>query len=262
MKNIKAMKWLGTMMAVLVLAVPTLAQNAELIAATQLYEDGEWEEAAVELGRLLQENQLSPKERTEARLTLAKTYINLKQDPQAVEAYKQIVRDNPSFDMRAFGVNAPAVFLKNFGQAVVELRNEEMQAREAQLSRTSRSTAFFRSTLVPGWGQYYQGYHSRGYAMLGLTGASIVYALIADRAHRTAQDDYNQAEQGAEFETLYRNFEDKSNQADLALGLVAGVWLFNMFDAGLQGPNITRSGSPLTLIPVDQGFGMQLAYRF
>ncbi len=260
MQNVKQSHALWAVFATLALAMPSGAQELELQEAIELYEEkGAWEQSITALGLLLGKDNLDADQRRRARITLAKAHISLGQEGLAVGVYKQIVRENASFDMRAFGDDAPAIFLKNFGQAVIELRNEEMQAREDQLSRTSQRTAFLRSTALPGWGQRYQGYRSRGYIMLGLTGASIAYAVVADRRFRDVRDTYEGAPAGANFETLYRDFQDQSDRADLALGLVAGIWVFNMIDAGLQGPNITRSG--LALKPNGRG-GLNLTLAF
>ncbi len=245
-------------------AIQLSAQTQEegLTRAIRLYDDGYWEESVTSLNALLYEAPLTISQRTRAYLTLAKAYISLDEEPKAIESYKQIARENPALDMRIFGEDASSMLLKNFGQALLEVREEERINREQQLANTSRRTAFFYSAAVPGWGQRYQGYRNRGYVMLGLTGASIAYAIIADRSYRNALDTYEKATPGANFERFYSDVEDQADRANLALSLVAGTWLFNMIDAGLQGPNITRPEGPISLTPPRKGLGMTFSYRF
>jgi hypothetical protein len=78
--------------------------------------------------------------------------------------------------------------------------------------------------LLPGWGQRYQGYRSRGYIMLGLTGASMVYAVVADRNFRDAREVYEGAPAGADFEVLYRDFQEQLQESEI-FGHVRGSYI-------------------------------------
>ena len=158
-------------------------------------------------------------------------------------AYKQIVRSDPSFNLRSLGENPDTVLLKNFGQALLEVRDEELKAREEQLRRSSGTGALLRSAVLPGWGQRYQGYSRRGYAMLGLTGAAAAYAVVAERTYRKARDAYRKAPLGADFDKFYEEATRKGDLADLSWGIVAGVWLFNVVDSVFQGPDVSRPRS-------------------
>jgi len=235
---------------------------SDLSSAVQLYDEGNWEESVVVLNQLLHTTSLNLSERTQAHFTLAKAYFSLDDETQAIGSYKQIVRENPSLDMRIFGEDASSILLKLFGQALLEVREEERAQREQQLASTSRRTAFLYSAALPGWGQRYQGYRNRGYIMLGLTSASIAYAVIADRSYSDALDTYNSAVPGADFERLYRDVDDQADRADLALSLIAGMWLLNVIDAGFQGPNITRPEGSVSFTPPAEGLGLALSYRF
>lgn len=234
--------------------------DAALANASRLVEDGDFEQSVRELSALLEQVELSTGQRTLARKTLAEAHMNLRQHEEAVQVYKQIVRDDRTFNMRAFGEDPPAIFLKNFGQALLEVREDERRALEARLSRTSRAGALLRSAVLPGWGQRYQGYRNRGYMMVGFTAASIAYAVVVDQSYRDARDAYDGAGVGADFDGLYADYSDKADRADLALGIVAAVWLLNIVDAASQGPNITGPPSGLGLLPGREG-GVQLAYR-
>lgn len=235
-------------------------------AIALVVEEGEWEQGVVALQQLLDAGELSQSNRSEARKFLAVAYMQLGREERAVEAFKAIVRNDPQFDMNALsldGAEPPAKMVRLFGQAILEVRREEVWAREAELRRTSRAAAFFRSAALPGWGQRYQGYTKRGYIMAGLTVVSVTYAVLADRAYRNARDAYNTAPPDfsqAEFDKLYDDYAKEADRADLALGIVGAVWILNMIDAAIQGPNIPEAQRGLTLRAPHPHGGVQVAY--
>ena len=254
--------WLGALLIPWFWAVaPAEAEDvdAALSQAIQLFQKLEWEQSVAELNRLLDSGELSPGQRTFARKTLAEAHMSLGQDEEAVQVYKQIVGDDRTFNMRSLGEEPGARVLMNFSQAQWLVREEERRAYEAQLSQTSRRAALLRSVVLPGWGQRYQGYSKRGYFMLGMTTASIAYATIAEKSFQDAQDAYDRAAEGADFDKLHTDYTEKADRADLALGMVGAMWMLNVIDAASQGPNITGPPSGLGLAPARAG-GLQVVY--
>ena len=249
--------------ALILNAAPLFSQDAPLDRAIAQFYAGEWEQSIGVLNQLLAKGALSPDERSTARKFVALGYILLGRDDDAVGVYKQIVRDDPAFDMEALAIEGgetPGAAVRFFGQAILEVRQEEMRAREAQLARTSRRGALLRSAVVPGWGQRYQGYRGRSFVMLGATAAAAVYAISAESSYQTAKDDYEGARLGADFEDLYDEYTRTSDQADVALGILGVAWLFNVLDTAFQGPNIERSSGGLFLRNGLGEEGMRLIY--
>ena len=227
-----------------------------------LFENGEWEQAIESLHHLLKTGGLLKPERSKARKYIGIGYILLKEEEKAVEVFKDLVRDDSDFDMVALaigGAEPPGEAVRFFGQAVVEVRQEEIREREARLSQTSRRAAMLRSVVLPGLGQRYQGYSKRGYFMLGMTAASIAYATISEKSFQDAQDAYDSAAEGADFDRLHTDYTEKADRADLALGIVGAMWMLNVIDAASQGPNITGPPSGLGLAPARAG-GLQVVY--
>jgi hypothetical protein len=231
--------------------------DAELGQAVQLYQDGEWEAATLALTQLLETGHLSRGQRTRARQILAEAYISLRQPEKAVEAYKQIVRDDRTFNMRSLGEDPDARLLRHLGQAVLEVREEERRELEVQLSKVSRGAALARSALLPGWGQRYQGYIWRGHVMLAMTLSSMAYAVLAEKDFRKARDGYENARD--EFDQRYDQYTRKADRADLALGIVGALWAANMLDAVFQRPALPRVGTAVELAPTRDGPGLQVA---
>ena len=235
--------------------------NPQLQTAIDQFFEGQWEQTVEKLTLLLDEGELRIDERSQARKFIGLSYILLGEEERAVPVFKELARDDPSFDMRDLAIEGgepPPKAVRYFGQAVLEVRQEEIKEREVQLRKTSRKVAFLRSMILPGWGQRYQGYRGRGFGLMGLTTASIAIAVWAELDYRDARDAYDRAPLGADFEKFYTEYQDRADRADLVLGVVGGIWLLNAIDAALQGPNITRPQISLK-VPMG-GDGLQVVY--
>ena len=248
--------------ALLLCATQSPAQESTLDQALELFRAGEWEQSTTALESLIERGALTGPDLIQARKYLGICYMVFDKDDEAKAAFKQIVRDDPSFytdDLRLEDGELLDEAVRIFSQGVLEVRREEIEARQARLNQTSRVGAFLRSAALPGWGQRYQGYASRGYLMLGATVASIGYAVVAERSYADARDAYRNADTDADFNRLYRTFEDKGKQADLSQWLVLAAWALNMVDAGSQGPNI-QNLQGFSIAPRDGG-GIQLVLK-
>ena len=250
------------------LAIPVLGQEApgatpsSLEKAIKLSEDGYWEEAVVELEGLLETGTLKRNQRSQARRVLAEAYISLRKNTEAVAVYTQILRDDRNFGMRSLGEDPPNQLLQNFGQALLQVRDEDLRMQEEALARTSGWGAALRSVALPGWGQRYLGYRARSFFHLGVSGAAVFYAYRSNSSFRDSRDAYDGAEEGADFDDLYDDYTRKADLADLALGIVATAWLANVLDAAVLNPNIERPTAPSQAILVQPrpANGMQIAY--
>ena len=230
--------------------------NGPLQQAIDRFYAGEWEQATRALRDLLEQGHLSRSEAAQARKFIGIGYILLGQEEQAVEVFKELVRENPDFQMQDLAIEGdepPAQAVRYFGQALLEVRQEELKAWEARLSKEWRRGALLRSAFLPGWGQGYKGYRIRGYVLAGLALSSAGYAVWADLSYRNARDAYEKAPEGSDFESLYDDYQKKADRADLALGAVGVVWGLNLIDAAIQGPNITRSPVSLRISASDGG---------
>lgn len=227
--------------APLLFATAIRAQEPSLDRALDFFRAGEWEQSITVLESLVDQGQLTGPDLIQTRKYLGICYMIFDKDDEAKAVFKQIVRDDPAFytdDLRLEDGELLDEAVRIFSQGVLEVRREEIEARQARLTQTSRRGAFLRSAALPGWGQRYQGYARRGYLMLGAAAASIGYAVVAEQTYRDARDAYRTADNEADFNRLYRDFEDQGSKADLAVWLVGAAWVLNMIDAGSQGPNI------------------------
>lgn len=226
-----------------------------------LVNQGEWDAAIDELSELLESRKLAAQQRRKALKFLAIGYVFDRNEGQAVSAFKKLVLANPDFtidDLSIDGQEPSSLTIRYFGEAVVKVRQEEIEAYNAQMLRTSRKSAFLRSLVLPGWGQRYQGYRGRGIALLAMTTLSIGYATWAEIKYQDARDTYDKAGESADFEKLYTDYKDKGDMADRTLLLIGGLWTLNIVDAAVQEPNIIRQ--KVGLQPSPRGDGIQLVY--
>lgn len=245
-------------------AVDAQQESASLEQSIALFNQGEFEQAIASLQQLLETSELSKSKRTTVRKYIAVSYFQLGNEEKAVKVLKELVNDNPDFnmdDLTLEGEEKPDPEVVRYcGQAVLELRREELQARAAQLSSTSRKVALLRSSVLPGWGQRYQGYRGRGYMMLSMTSASLVYAVLARRWYKDAQSTYEKAPREADFPKLYDDYTSKADRMNLTLGMVGAVWVFNILDAAIQGPALPRGPQRLSLDLQPSDHGLQVAF--
>lgn len=259
-------------LAAVLASVPAGAQENAAIVLKEAtdrfdagFDAGLWQAAAADLQSLLDAGSLTRPQRSQARKYLAQYHMLVtRENATAVGIFKDLVADDPSFGMGDLAMRgsaeAPAPVLRLFGEAMLKWRQEELERREAALRATSRAGAMVRSTLLPGTGQFYQGYRGRGYGMIALTGAALAYAVVSDLNFRSSRDDYDNAAEGEDFDRLYRDYETAANRADIALGVVAAAWVYNVLDAALSGPNLSGLSMPVAtrVLPQRDGRGARL----
>jgi len=141
------------------------------------------------------------------------------------------------------------------------------QTVEFEMVPKTRFKAAFRSLVVPGWGQMYNGQKFRGALYTFGTAASLVALLVTDQDFRDKRDEYNDL---LEAYNNTRSVDGKSRlwpqvvdaQQDaydaettrrVALGVTAFIWAFNVIDAAVFFPHHGYSIGGPTSITIDTG---------
>ncbi len=128
----------------------------------------------------------------------------------------------------------------------------------------SRSTALFRSLLLPGMGQHYKEQHGKGWLFTLAAFGAAEFAYVSEMARddavyeyeaalelyseATSQDQRNAA--SAIMERASAKADDKESQRNTALMILGGVWAVNLIDAavgfplGDAGVNVGAAGAP------------------
>lgn len=138
--------------------------------------------------------------------------------------------------------------------AYLETRSQLSKLRKRERQNNLSSTTFMgaagRSLVLPGWGQLYRGHRKRAFAFMGVTAAAAVYWFSADKAYKNAYDAYRATQVGElrvedrtgtssdafPFQERFENAQSKASRANMALGILAGVWLAGVFDHVIIGP--------------------------
>lgn len=138
-------------------------------------------------------------------------------------------------------------------QALADTRALLLSMRRKTLRQTLGETTFggatARSLLLPGWGQLYRGHKKRGYVFMGTSAVLAAAWLVADISYRSSYNTYRgtrltdlqlgQPISGTNSDAFTQNFErvqSRAGRANLALGLLAAVWLSNVLDHLVIGP--------------------------
>lgn len=157
---------------------------------------------------------------------------------------------------------------------------DPMQVDFEMVSKT-RFKAAFRSLVVPGWGQIYTKQKLRGALYASATVISLLSLYVTDNSFRDRKDDYNavlteyEKTRSVDGKRAIRSRLDAAQEEaydaetvrNIAFGVTAFIWAFNVIDALLFFPDRRHSiGGPAN-ITLDTGdnfdrLGIKLAIRF
>lgn len=117
----------------------------------------------------------------------------------------------------------------------VEIRQKDLIALSSKrvVVKKYPLTSAFRSTLLPGWGQFYNDSPTKGYVFIGATaaaiGASVFFKLAGDADYESYQENTRESVQ------YFNSARDNYSNRDLALYCALGIWLINIADAYIEG---------------------------
>jgi tetratricopeptide (TPR) repeat protein len=228
----------GQMKAYSTAAAP--AAGGDLAQGKAHYEAGRLDEALVSLNKAA----AADPSRAATYQLLGNVYYQKKDKEQALANYRKALELNPAN-------TALASFVKSMEQPAV-----------AQGSTDWASPAW-RSALLPGWGQYYNGDQGKawtfGLATLGLLGATAATFVIGD----AARQQYMTAGPNADFDTPYRNWETMATYNHFAFIGTVALYSYGIVDAivsakpGRQGTASLRE-TPLAVAAMPDGFKMKV----
>ncbi len=148
-------------------------------------------------------------------------------------------------------INVRAVSREN-GTALsaqqVEVHSSHLIAigSEAVVLKSSWGAAY-RSMIAPGWGQLYNEEPIKAGVFISAEIASVAAVLALHFTGAAVQDDY----ENLTLEDFQKNpnkrqeLQDKRNDLwlarDIMIGAAVGVWLINVLDAAISGPNYRRT---------------------
>lgn len=132
---------------------------------------------------------------------------------------------------------------------------------EKYVVKKSRGDAFFRSLLIPGWGQTYNGDDVKAGVFLGTWVALGGLSLVEVSRYNTALEDYDNAKSTPE---AVKNY-DRANKLKSERNIVIGAFLLwmpvNALEAYLNGTSSSQVKVDIAA-PVSGGSSLMLARRF
>ncbi len=172
-----------------------------------------------------------------------------------------------SFSQNLLGLYRIAVHHEGYEtyHSTVVLSGREAVALDIKMVAKTRVRAAMRSLLIPGWGQRYVDSRTKGTLLTIGTLATVVTAGVMHLRYDSRRDDYD------DFNTLYyqtRSVEerekmlakryalqkdayDAERDRNIVLGVLVGIWAYNLLDAILFFPDygLSVSGTNLGFYP-------------
>lgn len=146
----------------------------------------------------------------------------------------------------------------------------ERRAISIHLRPKTARKALFRSSIFPGWGQFYSERKFMGTLYVGATAAALTVLSINQHRYNDAQFAYQNAlakanREGVSFEEqqqalddlqdTLQNLDSKNDARNTSFYIAIGVWVFNILDSMLFFPNYAND------IEFFQKLGLQVEPR-
>jgi tetratricopeptide (TPR) repeat protein len=214
-------------------AKPDVPVADPMVPASKFYAGGQYDQAIQQYNAAIAADPNNGK----AYQALGNCFYSLKDKDRAVAAYRRALLIQP---------NNPA--LKAF---LARYAPEAAQAAGVSVGTTPPDweQPAWRSAILPGWGQAYNGEPSRGYTIGGVTIAALLGTVITYVIGSNARNSYNTMGQAtqAKYDTAYNTWNEMANANHvLALGTLA-LYTFNIADAIMGAkPGTEALGAPPT----------------
>jgi TolB-like protein len=127
--------------------------------------------------------------------------------------------------------------------------------------KKSRGDAFFRSLIVPGWGQTYNGDDVKAGVFLGTAVVLVGLDVVEGIRFSNAQDDYRNAKTTPDALSGYDSMVNINREKTIAYVATGVFWAFNAAEAFINGTSSSEVKIESAL-PRNGGQGVALAYHF
>ncbi len=149
--------------------------------------------------------------------------------------------------------------------STIMLSGREAVSLDIKMVAKTRARAAIRSLVLPGWGQQYVGSRTKGTlltigTLAAATASGIMHLRYESRRHD--YDDFNdlyhqtrsvedKEQMLAKHYALQKDAYDAERDRNVVLGVLAGIWVYNVLDAILFFPDygMSVSGTSLGLYP-------------
>lgn len=159
--------------------------------------------------------------------------------------------------------------------------SETQESRiDIKLAPKTKTKAFFRSLIIPGWGQKYYGNGTKStFFTLGTAASAIAY-LFVKNDYNSRVDTYNERKAArdavtkwsdisrldAELYDAWKEANDAEDRVNIMVGVTVGFYIFSLLDSFLMFPEYDTftEYKALTVKPKIEGeeVGLSLSLRF
>ena len=230
-----------------------------------LYEDGEYGASVALLGALVSLDEVvDPALAADIHKYLGFNMIAQRKQKLAQEAFRSALRLNPRLQLGDDAVIAPKL-----RRAFLSVRGNTLQKSQSRIRRQT----LLRSLAIPGWGQVYRGSKIRGYGFMAAQAGLAAGIALSVRSFVKSRDDYHRfsvedalqiyttsnsvAEVRRELDLRYERYRSSAGRANLMIGLFAGLWVANLFDALV----LSRDRETFVRQPVDSQTPLAMRYE-
>ncbi|MBR3976770.1 MAG: hypothetical protein IKJ95_02985 [Bacteroidaceae bacterium] len=142
-----------------------------------------------------------------------------------------------------------------------------MLEEETALTTTKYGlSGFWRSAILPGWGQWHKGSKVKGFAFLASEAAAVAGIIVSENMRASY---IKKAKEQPKFVKEYSNKADNwENGRNVCIGVAAGIWLYNIIDAlvspGAKRVVLNRSSNGVYISPTTgtNESGISIGYNF
>ncbi|HDS09233.1 MAG TPA: hypothetical protein ENN73_03310 [Firmicutes bacterium] len=222
--------------------------------AKNYYNQGEFTKAIEELQKAMNTlEKQKDEDMIEAFKYLGFSYVAFGEREKAKIEFKKVIKLDPHIQLDPSFVSPKIIAV--FEEARAELRAEGFDfSKPVKPTPTpvptpkpqgewTRGGAFARSLFIPGLGQIYKGQKVKGYVILGAETLFLLATLNAMGEFNDAKTAYDDAKQGEDFDSLYKDYEDAGRKANAMAAILGIIWTYNVIDASFfsVSPNLSLS---------------------
>jgi tetratricopeptide (TPR) repeat protein len=196
--------------------------------AKGFYASGQFDQALAQYKAAIADNPNNAK----AYQGMGNTYYAMRDKDDAVSAYRRSLEIDPS--------NTPLkAFLARYSPEAARAAGVQVATGPADWTQPA-----WRSALLPGWGQVYNGDDTKGYVIGGLTLGALIGTIVTYAIGDAARTSYNTMGAGnsqSSFDTAYDTWNSMANYNNaLALSTLA-FYTFNIADAIMEAKPVTQA---------------------
>jgi tetratricopeptide (TPR) repeat protein len=199
-------------------------QSDPTTMGNQYYKAGQYDNAIVQYKTAVAANPNNAK----AYQGLGNCYYAKQDKPDAVAAYKHALQADPSNTQQL------KAFLARYSPADAQASGVQVASQPGDWTQP-----LWRSAILPGWGQFYNGERTKGWIIGGLTIAALLGTVTTYTIGDSARSAYRSAGAGTSqstFDSDYNTWNTMATYNHVFCITFLALYIFNLVDAAKDAP--------------------------